>query len=64
MDKGVAVGVGGECVGCSPPVRVGVHVRRTDYIEYLRRKTGGGLPQMEYYSRAFDFFRSRRVGRS
>lgn len=44
------------------PVVVGVHVRRTDYIKYIARKTGGGAPPgLKYYNNAFEYYRKKWV---
>lgn len=41
------------------PVVVGVHVRRSDYIAYLKKNTGGDVLGPEYFQRAFQLFRDK-----
>ncbi|XP_064117864.1 uncharacterized protein LOC135223332 [Macrobrachium nipponense] len=41
------------------PVVVGVHVRRSDYISYLKRNTGGNVLGPRYFQRAFQWFRDK-----
>ncbi|XP_068201237.1 galactoside alpha-(1,2)-fucosyltransferase 2-like isoform X2 [Palaemon carinicauda] len=41
------------------PLVIGVHVRRSDYISYLKQTTGGKVLGAEYFQRAFQFFREK-----
>lgn len=42
-----------------PLVVVGVHVRRTDYTTFFKKRTGGSVPGVPYFERAFDYFRKK-----
>lgn len=41
------------------PLVVGVHVRRTDYVTYVKRTTGGNVVGQSYYHKAFQYFRQK-----
>lgn len=43
------------------PVLVGVHVRRTDYVEYIKRMFQGHVPEKAYFERAMAYYRKKHT---
>lgn len=41
------------------PLVVGVHVRRSDYQDFFRKRTGGDIPGVPYFEKAFVYFREK-----
>nr|XP_027223998.1 galactoside 2-alpha-L-fucosyltransferase 3-like isoform X2 [Penaeus vannamei] len=45
--------------GEGPPVLVGLHVRRTDYVKHAKKMFGAKLPGEEYFKRALNYYRAK-----
>ncbi|XP_047492529.1 galactoside alpha-(1,2)-fucosyltransferase 2-like isoform X3 [Penaeus chinensis] len=43
----------------APPVFVGFHIRRTDYVKHAKKMFGAKLPGEEYFNRALNYYRTR-----
>ncbi|KAK7060075.1 hypothetical protein SK128_024250 [Halocaridina rubra] len=49
--------------GFAYPVFIGFHVRRTDYVNHIK-KFGGSLPEDTYFKRAMEYYRLKYPGRA
>ncbi|XP_063597384.1 galactoside alpha-(1,2)-fucosyltransferase 2-like [Penaeus indicus] len=43
----------------APPVFVGFHIRRTDYVKHAKKMFGAKLPEEKYFKRALNYYRKR-----
>lgn len=51
--------VDGRVRKITEPLVVGVHVRRTDYMMFFEKRTGGSVPGTSYFEKAFDYYRKK-----
>ncbi|XP_037796618.1 galactoside alpha-(1,2)-fucosyltransferase 2-like [Penaeus monodon] len=43
----------------APPMLVGFHIRRTDYVKHAKKMFGARLPGEKYFKRALNYYRTR-----